>query len=242
MGSVQRSGRSPLRHKNQRLRHSDCDMTDCCNVEPVHGWDRSATVKVQCHVSIDDAFFLPGCARRCASPIRPSAPRLAGLMTKEISALTGPVLELGPGTGVFSSALLERGIAERDLTLVEYERDFATLLQDPLSRCQGAAAGRARDVEDGAFQKFLRRRRQRASASCHAAGRCAGAARGLLFQPQAAWCLLSIHLRPKMPGAHRNPRLPRSPLKETLRNIPPAGVYRISRRYQPMALIEQRRA
>ncbi|ACS59639.1 hypothetical protein [Rhizobium leguminosarum] len=28
----------------------------------------------------------------------------------------------------------------------------------------------------------------------------------------------------------------------TLRNIPPAAVYRISRRYQPMALIEQRRA
>nr|WP_245305193.1 rRNA adenine N-6-methyltransferase family protein [Rhizobium leguminosarum] len=51
-------------------------------------------------------------------------------MTKEISPLTGPVLELGPGTGVFTAALLERGIAERDLTLVEYERDFATLLQD----------------------------------------------------------------------------------------------------------------
>jgi len=51
-------------------------------------------------------------------------------MTKEISALTGPVLELGPGTGVFTAALLQRGIAERDLTLVEYERDFATLLQD----------------------------------------------------------------------------------------------------------------
>ncbi|MBB3298291.1 phospholipid N-methyltransferase [Rhizobium sp. BK077] len=62
--------------------------------------------------------------------ITPSGPRLAGLMTKEISALTGPVLELGPGTGVFTAALLQRGIAERDLTLVEYERDFATLLQD----------------------------------------------------------------------------------------------------------------
>ncbi len=62
--------------------------------------------------------------------VTPSGPRLAGLMTKEISTLTGPVLELGPGTGVFTAALLERGIAERDLTLVEYERDFATLLQD----------------------------------------------------------------------------------------------------------------
>ena len=60
--------------------------------------------------------------------ITPSGPRLAGLMTKEISALTGPVLELGPGTGVFTAALLKRGIAERDLTLVEYEQDFATLL------------------------------------------------------------------------------------------------------------------
>lgn len=145
--------------------------------------------------------------------ITPSAPRLAGLMTKEISALTGPVLELGPGTGVFTSALLERGIAERDLTLIEYERDFATLLQD-------------RFPDARVLQLDVREMWKTALSRSFFGGVVSGLpllamrpddVRALLagcFQPQAAWCLLSIHLRPKMPGAHRNPRLPRSRLKE----------------------------
>ena len=50
-------------------------------------------------------------------------------MTMEISPSDGPILELGPGTGAFTRALLERGIDEGDLTLVEYGPDFARLLQ-----------------------------------------------------------------------------------------------------------------
>ncbi|MGX5849524.1 class I SAM-dependent methyltransferase [Mesorhizobium sp. PL10] len=38
------------------------------------------------------------------------------------------MLELGPGTGLFTQALLERGVRERDLTLVEADPDFASLL------------------------------------------------------------------------------------------------------------------
>lgn len=115
--------------------------------------------------------------------ITPSAPRLAGLMTKEISALTGPVLELGPGTGVFTAALLERGIAERDLTLVEYERDFATLLQDRFPDARVLQL----DVRE-MWKTALSR------------GFFGGVVSGLL--------------RPKMPCARRNPRLPQSRLKE----------------------------
>lgn len=60
--------------------------------------------------------------------ITPSGNALAGLITAGISPATGPVLELGPGTGAFTRALLARGVAERDLTLIEYGPDFAQLL------------------------------------------------------------------------------------------------------------------
>ena len=69
-----------------------------------------------------------------ANPLRvaaiaPSGEPLARLMTTEVSASTGPVLELGPGTGAFTRVLLGRGVDESDLTLVEYGADFARLLQ-----------------------------------------------------------------------------------------------------------------
>src|ERR1700733_972853 len=40
----------------------------------------------------------------------------------------GPVLELGPGTGVITQAILERGIVPARLTLVEYDSDMAAFL------------------------------------------------------------------------------------------------------------------
>jgi phosphatidylethanolamine/phosphatidyl-N-methylethanolamine N-methyltransferase len=40
-----------------------------------------------------------------------------------------PVLELGPGTGVFSRAILERGVRPEDLYLVEYSEDFVDHLR-----------------------------------------------------------------------------------------------------------------
>ena len=63
---------------------------------------------------------------RAVSAIAPSSPALADLITSEINPSAAPVLELGPGTGVFTEALLRRGIDESDLTLVEYGSEFAT--------------------------------------------------------------------------------------------------------------------
>jgi phospholipid N-methyltransferase len=76
-----------------------------------------------------------------ASPLRtaavaPSSDSLARLMTQEISGVNGPVLELGPGTGVFTRALLDRGVAESDLTLVEYGSEFARLLEFRFGRAR----------------------------------------------------------------------------------------------------------
>lgn len=69
-----------------------------------------------------------------AAPLRvgaiaPSGSALADLITRDIGPHTGPVIELGPGTGVFTGRLLERGVAEANLTLIEYGSDFARLLQ-----------------------------------------------------------------------------------------------------------------
>lgn len=61
--------------------------------------------------------------------IAPSSNALAQLMTSEISPSSGPVLELGPGTGVFTRALLGRGLRSSDLTLIEHGADFAQRLQ-----------------------------------------------------------------------------------------------------------------
>jgi phospholipid N-methyltransferase/membrane protein DedA with SNARE-associated domain len=60
--------------------------------------------------------------------IAPSGRALAELITREIGAGTGRVLELGSGTGAFAAALLARGVDEGDLTLVEQEEGFARLL------------------------------------------------------------------------------------------------------------------
>jgi len=46
------------------------------------------------------------------------------------------VLELGPGTGVFTEAMLERGVRESDLTLIEYGSDFMRLLQARFPRAR----------------------------------------------------------------------------------------------------------
>ena len=61
--------------------------------------------------------------------VTPSGPALAELMAREITPRCGPVVELGPGTGVFTDALLARGVREEDLTLIESHTGFARLLQ-----------------------------------------------------------------------------------------------------------------
>jgi len=62
--------------------------------------------------------------------IAPSSPALARAIAQQIDrAISGPVLELGPGTGVVTEALIERGVAPERITAVEYDADFAKLVQ-----------------------------------------------------------------------------------------------------------------
>lgn len=91
------------------------------------------------------SFFLSWMsAPRRVGAIAPSGAALADLITREISATTGPVLELGPGTGAFTYKLLKRGVRQQDLTLVEYGSDFMKILQlrFPSARVLWMDAGR----------------------------------------------------------------------------------------------------
>lgn len=61
--------------------------------------------------------------------ITPSSQGLARLITSEIDTSAAPVIELGPGTGVFTRALIANGINEKDIALVELGERFATELK-----------------------------------------------------------------------------------------------------------------
>ena len=63
--------------------------------------------------------------------VMPSGRLLARTMAQYVDmASTGPVVELGPGTGAITSALIERGVDQKRLVLVEYNPGFCALLRD----------------------------------------------------------------------------------------------------------------
>lgn len=63
------------------------------------------------------------------SAMAPSSRALARAITEGIGPETGAVAEFGPGTGVFTRALLARGVAPADLTLFEVNPVFAATLR-----------------------------------------------------------------------------------------------------------------
>lgn len=63
--------------------------------------------------------------------VSPSGRFLARKMARYVDpSLPGPVIELGPGTGPVTQALVERGVATERLVLIEYDPKFCTLLKD----------------------------------------------------------------------------------------------------------------
>mgnify|MGYP001400331758 CR=1 FL=1 len=62
--------------------------------------------------------------------VSPSGPALAKMMASYLDPrLQGPVIELGPGTGPVTKALLNRGFAPERLFLIEYNPEFCALLR-----------------------------------------------------------------------------------------------------------------
>ena len=171
--------------------------------------------------------------------IAPSGERLARLMTQEIEPLDGPVLELGPGTGVFTRALLARGISESDLTLIEFGEEFIAALGQrfPQARVVRMAAGHLAqcglfdDAPFGAVVSGL----PLLSMSPRKITSIVGGAFATMKHGAAFY---QFTYGPRCPVPR--PILDRLGLKATriggtVRNLPPAGVYRISRR-KPLEL------
>jgi phosphatidylethanolamine/phosphatidyl-N-methylethanolamine N-methyltransferase len=176
---------------------------------------------------------------RRVGAVAPSGDSLSRLITKEIHPSDGPVLELGAGTGTFTRALLARGIRESDLTLVEYGSDFMRILQLRFPRARvlwmDASQLANYDMFPGAT-----------------VGAVVSGLPLLSMSPRKVMSILSgafSHVRPA--GSFYQftygPRCPvprpildRLGLKATrigatVRNIPPAAVYRITRR-QPFGI------
>lgn len=166
--------------------------------------------------------------------IAPSSTALANLITHEISADSGPVLELGPGTGVFTRALLARGVRERDLILVEHRPDFAGLLRHrfPAARVHHMDATRLSDAD---------------LVEHSVVGNVVSGLPLLSMKPKKVIAILAGAFRYLRPGGtfYQFTYGPSCPVSRrildrfdfkaariggTLLNTPPASVYRISRR------------
>jgi phosphatidylethanolamine/phosphatidyl-N-methylethanolamine N-methyltransferase len=79
--------------------------------------------------------------------IAPSGPALARAMAAQADpAKPGPLLELGPGTGVVTKALIARGFAPERITAIEYDRDLAALVSQRFPDV-GVIRGDAFDLE-----------------------------------------------------------------------------------------------
>jgi phospholipid N-methyltransferase len=166
--------------------------------------------------------------------VAPSFPSLAQLITAEITVESAPVVELGPGTGVFTEALLKRGVPEHKLVLVELESAFARLLETRFPQAKVYAADAARvswpDLVD-----------------CPVAGAVVSGLPLLSMPPRKVFAILSGAFdRLRTEGAFyqftygpgcpvRRAILDRLGLRATrvgttFANLPPASVYRIRRR------------
>ncbi|WP_412509239.1 class I SAM-dependent methyltransferase [Roseovarius sp. SYSU LYC5161] len=60
--------------------------------------------------------------------IAPSSAAVARRMTEGIQKVSGPVVEIGPGTGSFTRAILARGVTPERLTLLETNERFCDTL------------------------------------------------------------------------------------------------------------------
>lgn len=167
--------------------------------------------------------------------IAPSSRSLANLITSEISQDTGPVIELGPGTGAFTRALIARGVRQEDFALIEFGAEFAPALDFhyPRARTLRMDASRLRTVD--LFD-----------------GRQAGAVvsglpllsipprkviailTGAFRKMRADGALYQFTYGPRCPVPHRlldHFGLEATRIGGTLANLPPAAVYRIRRRH-----------
>jgi phospholipid N-methyltransferase len=156
-------------------------------------------------------------------------------MTHEIAPGKGPVIELGPGTGIFTKALLRRGVPERDLLLIEYGSDFVRLLQQRFPRARVLWMD-ARQLSQ--YEPFMALATATVSGLpllTMSARKVIAILTGAFRHMQEGGTFYQFTYGPRCPVPR--PILDRLGLKASLvgrtaLNIPPASVYRIRRRPQ----------
>ncbi|AZN70041.1 hypothetical protein D5400_01030 [Georhizobium profundi] len=173
-----------------------------------------------------------------ANPLRvgaaiPSSAHLAALITRHVHPGIGPVIEFGPGTGVFTEALIRRGVMQNELTLVELGEEFADILAQ---RYPGAMIVRA-DAARLSMSNLPQPRLHGAAISglpllAMPASKVlrilAGSFR--LLEPKAGFYQFTYGWRSPIPeSVLRRLDLKVEMIGTEFRNFPPASVYRISR-------------
>jgi phosphatidylethanolamine/phosphatidyl-N-methylethanolamine N-methyltransferase len=108
---------------------------------------------------LDQLRFLAKLAARPlhTGAIAPSSRALGRAMARQTDPRGDlPVLELGPGTGVVTEALIEHGIAQERLTAIEYDAGFAALVEQRFTGVR-VIRGDAFDLDKtlGRFDKAL---------------------------------------------------------------------------------------
>ncbi len=117
-----------------------------------HNPDRRVPRKKR--VADDETRFLKSWIERplLTGAVMPSGKFLAKAMAREVDPREpGPVVEIGPGTGPVTEALLARGVAQERLVLVEFNPDFIDLLKKrfPLATVIQGDAYRIADILAG---------------------------------------------------------------------------------------------
>jgi len=85
------------------------------------------------HKVLDEVRFLKSWLDKPlqVGAVAPSGPALAKAMARFVDpALPGSVVELGPGTGVVTKALVERGVTPDRIVSIEYDGEFCKLLRN----------------------------------------------------------------------------------------------------------------
>lgn len=108
----------------------------------------------------DEIRFIRGMMStpKTVGAIMPTSNRMAARMASIIDTGSGlPVLELGPGTGVITKAILEKGVQPEDLVSIEYSTDFVHHLRGKypgVNFINGDAFALAETLKEYRGQKF----------------------------------------------------------------------------------------
>jgi len=160
--------------------------------------------------------------------VAPSGKALARVMANYVDPRTaGPIVELGPGTGPVTEALVERGIDPGRLTLVEFDPEFCELLRQKfpgINVVQGDAYDLRHTLADAlrepaaAFVSglplFNKPLKMRLELLDQAFG---------LMKPNAPFVQFTYHAISPIPRSHGHIRAEAS--GRVWRNIPPARVW-----------------